>query len=153
MLYDGSANSAERTVPVTAKLSKALYDQLGEAVVNELVDWFNQVDATYRADLKDFNDLNFARFGAKLDALWSEFDTKLDSLRSEFDTKFDTLRGEFDTKFDTFRSEFDAKLDALKVELIARIEAQLEKRLGEQTRFLFLAWAILLASNIALWFR
>ncbi|MGH7605301.1 MAG: hypothetical protein ACRENK_15060 [Gemmatimonadaceae bacterium] len=125
-------------MPVTAKLSKALYDQLGEAVVNELVDWFNQVDATYRADLKDFNDVNFARFDAKLDAMWSEFDTKLDALRSELDTKLDTFRSEFDTKLDT---------------LIARMEAQLEKRLGEQTRFFFLAWAILLASNIALWFR
>jgi hypothetical protein len=125
-------------VPVTAKLSKALYDQLGEAVVDELVNWFNQVDATYRDDLKDFNELNFARFDAKLDALEARFDAKLDAFRTEFNAKLDALRSE---------------LDASKVEVIARFEAQLEKRLGEQTRFFFLAWAILLASNIALWFR
>jgi hypothetical protein len=29
----------------------------------------------------------------------------------------------------------------------------LERSLKEQTRFFFLAWAALLASNIALWFR
>ena len=31
-----------------------------------LVDWFNAVDATYRTDLRELNDLNFARFEAKL---------------------------------------------------------------------------------------
>ena len=32
-----------------------------------LVDWFNAVDATYRADLRELNELNFARFDAKLE--------------------------------------------------------------------------------------
>ena len=35
-------------MPVTAKLSKASYERFGEKIANELVDWFNQVDATYR---------------------------------------------------------------------------------------------------------
>ena len=38
-----------------------------EDVTNELVDWFNNVDATYRADLRELNELNFARFDAKLE--------------------------------------------------------------------------------------
>jgi len=54
-------------VPVTVKLSRKLYDKLGEDVANELVDWFNQVDATYRADLRELNELNYARFDAKLE--------------------------------------------------------------------------------------
>jgi hypothetical protein len=53
-------------MPVTAKLSKKFYDALGEEVANELVDWFNAVDAAYRADLRELNELNFARFDAKL---------------------------------------------------------------------------------------
>ena len=36
-------------MPVTAKLSKQFYDRLGEDIANELVEWFNAVDATYRA--------------------------------------------------------------------------------------------------------
>jgi len=32
------------------------------------VNWFNQVDATYRNDLRELNELNFARFEAKLEA-------------------------------------------------------------------------------------
>ena len=43
---------AEPRVPVTAKLSKRFYDVLGEDIANELVDWFNAVDLTYRSDLR-----------------------------------------------------------------------------------------------------
>jgi len=32
---------------------------LGEDVTNELVEWFNSVDATYRGDLREVNELNF----------------------------------------------------------------------------------------------
>jgi len=34
---------------------------------NELVEWFNQVEATYRGELRELNELNFARFDAKLE--------------------------------------------------------------------------------------
>ena len=54
-------------VPVTAKLSRKFYEKLGEDVTNELVEWFNSVDATYRSDLREVNELNFARFDAKLE--------------------------------------------------------------------------------------
>jgi hypothetical protein len=54
-------------MPVTARLSKRFYDVLGEDVANELVDWLNAVDLIYRADLRELNELNFARFDAKLE--------------------------------------------------------------------------------------
>lgn len=54
-------------MPVTAKLSKRFYDTLGDEIANELVEWFNAVDATYRSELRDLNELNFARFDAKLE--------------------------------------------------------------------------------------
>ena len=54
-------------MPVTARLSKRFYDVFGEEIATELVDWFNAVDATYRADLRELNQLNFARFDAKLE--------------------------------------------------------------------------------------
>jgi hypothetical protein len=92
-------------MPVTARLSKAFYDQLGEQVANELVDWFNQVDLTYRTELRELNDLNFARFDAKVG------------------------------------------------ERLAQLEARLERRLGEQSRWLFGAWLSLLIPIIGLWVR
>ncbi len=53
-------------MPVTAKLSRTFYEKFGDDLTNELVEWFNQVDATYRSDLRELNELNFARFEAKL---------------------------------------------------------------------------------------
>ena len=62
---------------MTAKLSKRFYDVLGEDVANELVDWFNAVDLTYRADLRELNELDFARFDAKLEQRLAELRTEL----------------------------------------------------------------------------
>jgi hypothetical protein len=75
-------SSFEPRVPVTAKLSKRFYDVLGEDVANELVEWFNAVDLTYRSDLRELNELNFARFDAKLEQRLAEL--RLDLLRWMF---------------------------------------------------------------------
>jgi hypothetical protein len=85
-------------VPVTARLSKRFYDVLGEDVANELVDWFNAVDLTYRADLRELNELNFARFDAKLEQ-------RLAELRAELLTQIAGLRVEFRTELHQVRTE------------------------------------------------
>lgn len=59
-------------VPVTARLSRRFYDVLGEDVANELVEWFNTVDLTYRADLRELNEHNFTRFDARLEQRLAE---------------------------------------------------------------------------------
>ena len=74
-------------MPVTAKLSKRFYEVLGEDVANELVDWFNAVDLTYRTDLRELNELNFARFDAKLEQ-------RLAELRAELGHEMAQLRAE-----------------------------------------------------------
>ena len=43
-------------MPVTAKLSRKFYERLGDDITNELVDWFNMVDATYRSELRELNE-------------------------------------------------------------------------------------------------
>ena len=63
-------------MPVTAKLSREFYEKLGDPIANELVEWFNAVDATYRADLRELNELNFARFDAKLEQRLAESDAR-----------------------------------------------------------------------------
>jgi hypothetical protein len=62
-------------------------DALGEDVANELVDWFNAVDLTYKVDLRDLNELNFARFDAKLEQ-------RLAELRAETRLELAALRVE-----------------------------------------------------------
>lgn len=42
-----------------------------------------QVDATYRADLRELNELNFARFDAKLEQRVAELEAKIDRVAAE----------------------------------------------------------------------
>ncbi len=46
-------------------------------VTNELVNWFNSVDATYRADLRELNETNFQRSDAKLEQRLAELKAEL----------------------------------------------------------------------------
>ena len=78
-------------MPVTARLSKRFYDVLGEDIANELVEWFNAVDLTYRNDLRELNELNFARFDAKLEQRLAELRAEL---RVEFRTELQHVRTE-----------------------------------------------------------
>src|SRR2546423_15038284 len=64
-------------MPVTAKLSRKFYEKFGDDIANELVDWFNMVDATYRSELRELNELNFERFDAKLEQRLAELETRL----------------------------------------------------------------------------
>ena len=108
---------AERTVivwpecsrsrmPVTAKLSRKFYEKFGDEVTNELVEWFNLVDATYRSDLRELNELNYARFEAKLEQRIAE-------LRAEMQAGFARVDGRMDAGFarvDQRLAEFETRL-------------------------------------------
>jgi len=74
-------------MPVTAKLSRKFYERFGDDLTNELVEWFNQVDATYRSDLREANELSWARFEAKLDQRIAE-------VRADFRTELANLKAE-----------------------------------------------------------
>ena len=71
-------------MPVTPRLSRKFYETFGDAIANELVEWFNAVDATYRSDLRELNDLNFARFDAKLEQRFAEADAKSERRAADF---------------------------------------------------------------------
>ena len=98
------------TVPVTAKLSKAFYDRLGEQTANELVEWFNAVDATYRADLRELNELNFARFDAKVEQRLAQYDANWERRIAQLDTKWEQRLAPLDAKWDARMSDLRAEL-------------------------------------------
>ncbi len=52
-------------MPITAKLSRKLYETFGDDAAADMVDWMHHVDAQ-RAELRELNELNFARFEARL---------------------------------------------------------------------------------------
>jgi len=107
-------------VPVTAKLSRRFYKKFGDDIANELVDWFNMVDATYRSELRELNELNYARFDAKLEQ-------RITELRAEMQLGFAKMEARF--------IGVDSKL------------AQLETRL---TKRLLAFWVVQAATTVGL---
>jgi len=97
-------------VPITARLSKRFYDVFGEEIANELVNWFNQVDDTYRANLREMNELNFGRFDAKLEQRLAELDAKWGGRWTELDAKWDGRWTQLDAKLEQRLAELRAEL-------------------------------------------
>jgi hypothetical protein len=86
-----------------------------EHVATELVAWFNAVDATYRADLRELNELNFARFDAKLEQRLAALDGKWAGRWTELDAKLERRLAEFGA---ALRVEMAQGLSQLKSDLL-----------------------------------
>ena len=114
-------------MPITAKLSKEFYDKFGHPLVDELVNWFNQVDATYRSELRDLNEVNFARFDAKLEQRAAQFEAKLEQ-----------RTGQLRSEIAGLRADLQAGLARLEGGLLARI-GMAEGRLARLTLLLWIA--------------
>lgn len=113
-------------MPVTARLSKAFYDQFGEQVTNELVEWFNQVDLTYRTDLRTLNDTNFARFEAVLGVRFAQADLRVEQRFAELNTRIEQRFAEFDTRIEQRFAKVDARFAQFEVKF-AQAEARQER--------------------------
>ncbi len=72
------------------------YDTLGEDLATELVDWFNQVDATYRSDLRELNESNFQRFDAKLEQRLAQRDVRWERRFAKLEAKLEQRLAEQD---------------------------------------------------------
>jgi predicted nuclease of restriction endonuclease-like RecB superfamily len=121
-------------LPVTAKLSRRFYDRLGDEIANELVDWFNKVDAAYRSDLKEINELNFARF-----------DAKLEQRLAQLETRFAQFEAKQEERFSAFRDDLNGRMQKLALEAADGRTAH--------TRWMFVAWTTLLIPIIGLYTR
>jgi len=74
---------------ITARLSREFYDRLGDKVTGELVGLLNEVDATYRSELRELNEQNMARFETKLGQSLAE---QTAVLRTELHSEIGQLR-------------------------------------------------------------
>ena len=120
-------------MPVTARLSKRFYEALGEDVANEMVDWFNAVDTTYKADLRDLIEVQAQRFDARLEQRLAE--TRAD-LRTEMHAGFADLR----TEIGQVRAEMGVGFAQVRTEM-ANLRAELIK-------WMFLFWLGTVAAAI-----
>ena len=117
-------------MPVAAKLSRRFYEVFGDEIANELVDWFNQVDTTYRTELRELNELNFSRFDAKLEQRTAELDANFERRLAELDANFEKRVAEL-------RSELQAEISGLRTEMhdgFGTLRSELVK-------WMFLFWA------------
>ena len=78
------------------------------------MNWFNSVNATYRADLRELNELNFARFDAKLEQRIAE-------LRAELQTEMRAGFAQADARMLAGFARVDQR--------VAEFEARLTKRM------------------------
>ena len=77
------------------------------------------MDATYRADLRDLNELNFARFDAKMEQRLGELKARIDGVEARLEARLDQSIG-------GLRSE---------------VRAQLAEQRAELLKWMFLFWA------------
>ncbi len=119
-------------MPVTAKLSRRFYERFGDDLTNELVDWLNAVDATYRSDLRETNELNFARFMASVDQRFAEQDARIEKRFAEQEVRLEKRFAGVDGRF----AELDARLE----KRFGLIDARFGDLRADLLKWMFVYW-------------
>ena len=145
-------------MPITARLSREFYDRFGDKIVNELVGLLNSMDATFRLELRDFNEQNFRRFDAKLEQRIAELRADLrtemaglaSALRAGMSAFEAALRGEIDTLRQELREEIAGVNTSLRQEMatghaslhqkIADVRQEMASLKAELIKWMFLFW-------------
>jgi len=71
---------------------------------------FNMVDATYRGELRELNELNFDRFDAKLEQRVVELEAKIDRLGTELRAEMQVGFARMDQKFAQFETTLTKRM-------------------------------------------
>jgi hypothetical protein len=80
------------------------------------------IDATYRTELREFNDLNYARFDARLEQRLAELEAKVN------------------TRFAQLEARMDAGFERLSAELRAEFRTELAAQRADLIKWSFLVW-------------
>ena len=154
-------------MPVTAKLSRRFYEALGDEVANELVEWFNAVDATYRSELRELNELNFSRFRAEVEAGFARADAALEQrtaeLRQDMAGGFSRADVKLEQRAAELRQEVSQHSSALRAEIyglrahvdsgVERLRAEMASERADLLKWMFLFWAPTALAVIGLYAR
>ena len=114
-------------MPITAKLSRRFYEKVGDEIVNELMELLNRVDAAYRTELREQNEVNYARFEAKLEQRITELGA---ALRAEMAELAKSLRAD------------NAELGRAVREEIAELRVEVHSLEAELIKWMFLFWSV-----------
>jgi hypothetical protein len=158
-------------MPITAKLSQTFDDRLGHDVADEMVGWFNAVDGAYRNELREINDLNFARFDARMEQRFAEAEVKMERRFAEYDVKMEQRFAAAEVKVERRFAEYDVKMEQrfaeAEVKMVRRFaeyDVKLERGLAEVRvemrehqltllRWMIGMWIVQLIATAGLWMR
>ena len=152
-------------MPITSKLSRRLYETLGDEAADEMVGWMHGVDAQ-RAELRELNELNFARIDERfkrVDIRFDAVDTRFDAVDARFDAMegrlaaverrldarmdgIEARMGKIEARMDKIEARmdgFEAKLAALAIQMekgFAGLEAKIDQRTADIMKWSFVFW-------------
>jgi len=138
-------------MPTAPTFSKRFYDKFGHETVTELSKWLNHMDLTYRSQLHELNELNFARFDAKLEQRIAEVKAELREEMAALRTELlqaiaeigSALRKDMAAMDSALRQEISGMGSTLRQEM-AQSNAELRKEIAESTarliRWMFVFW-------------
>jgi hypothetical protein len=113
-------------MPITARLSRRFYAKFGDEIVNDLVEWLNQVDLAFRTELQRTSDAEFRRIESRIDQRLAEFGAEL---RAEFRREIGAARGETSSVGSALREE------------TSRLRNEIHAVKAELIKWMFLFWA------------
>ncbi len=125
-------------MPVAAQLSRKLYETFGDEAAAEMVNWMDRVEAQ-RAELRELNELNFARIQDQFRRVGERF-SQVDERLRRVDAQFSNLRRGMDAAFAGFRHEMDARFAQFEATIVGRLEAKIEQRTADLMKWSFVFW-------------
>ena len=108
---------------ITSRLSRKLQETLGTEATDDMVDWMHGVEAQ-RAELRELNEMMFARFDARLGEVGAELRQELVQVRQDVSV----LARDMEARFGQMEGRF------------GRLEARLERRFADLMKWSFVFW-------------
>jgi hypothetical protein len=151
-------------MPVAAKLSRKLYEAFGEEAAEAMVEWMQSVD-THRTELREINDLAFARIDARFGEAEARSEQRTDELRHAAEMQFAGLRQELHAGLASGREalhaglasgceEMHAGLTSVREEMrlgFSHLEVSMERRFTDLMKWATVFWigsAVTLAGTL-----
>ena len=125
-------------MPITAVLSRTLHEALGREAAADLVDWMQQVD-THRAELRELNELSYARLDSRMNELLQVMDSRFNEQRQATDSLRVEFRHELRAEISALRMETNDGLAEVKIAL-AGLESKIDRRFADLVKWSFLFW-------------
>ena len=125
-------------MPVAAKLSRKLYETLGDEAAEAMVSWMDSVERN-RAELREVADLGFARIDARFGEAEARIDTRFAEADARWTRTLEAFREEFRSELAELREEMHAGFSRLEA-MILKTDARIDQRFADLLKWSFTFW-------------